>query len=118
MLRTTPKFGRYGAFDELACPSCGSRYLHHLEVALFDRDREDAQTTLRTVVRQGRVRSQGYVQSEDCGNPSARRDGVAIKFWCEGCHGVSALTFAQDKGTTQVAWMVERATEPAGAFCG
>ena len=34
------------------------------------------------------------------GNPSGRRQGVTIRFWCEGCAQRSVLTIAQHKGAT------------------
>ena len=36
------------------------------------------------------------------GNPSARRDGLAIRFWCESCDARPVLTIAQHKGSTLV----------------
>jgi hypothetical protein len=37
-------------------------------------------------------------------NPSSRRGGIAIRFWCEGCPFISELTLAQHKGSTEVEW--------------
>jgi hypothetical protein len=47
--------------------------------------------------------------SEGSGNPSSRRQGLAIRFFCEGCGGADSddiieLTVAQHKGSTELAW--------------
>jgi hypothetical protein len=87
--------------DYLLCPLCSSEYLHHHSVAVFDRVENDPTTKLTTVLS-------GFVSStnipSDPTNPSNRRDGVAISFWCENCHAISELTIAQNKGTTFIGW--------------
>ncbi len=56
--------------------------------------------------------------SEETWNPSSRRHGVVIAFWCETCEGQATpegthredlwLTFAQHKGMTHVGWVFEK----------
>ena len=92
----------------LLCPRCGNSYLHHRGVVAYDRS-EDAETVLKTSVEVGKTTVQLVAQA-DSGNPSSRRDGLVIQFWCENCGGgddgssVIELTVAQHKGETEVAW--------------
>ncbi len=87
----------------LQCPFCGSEYLHHMKITTFDRG-EDGETAVRTEI----VGSQVSVNPLDEGrdNPSSRRDGMKIDFWCEGCGSAPiALTIAQHKGMTEIGWV-------------
>lgn len=94
-----PKFGECneGGVSELLCPRCGSNYLHHNQVDVFERD-EDAVTGLHVQVADGRVSTDTALRD----NPSSRRHGVAISFWCEGCNAKVVLKIAQHKGVTLV----------------
>lgn len=103
----------------LACPRCNAEdgALHHVDVTAFDRF-EDAIWTTVTTVRQGLVSSQ-RIPSIDCGNPSSRRHGLSIGFWCEQCGkeqwGTRAtmwLDIAQHKGATLMSWRFEEPTLP------
>ena len=87
----------YGAV--LLCPKCGFEYLHHDKVEVFDRI-EDATTGLHVTVMS--EPSRVNVDESIVGNPSSRRHGVRIEFWCEGCSERSALTLAQHKGVTEL----------------
>ena len=92
----------------LLCPRCGNSYLHHRGVVTYDRS-EDAETVLKTSVGVGKTTVHLVAQAES-GNPSSRRDGLVIQFWCENCGGgddgssVIELTLAQHIGETEVAW--------------
>jgi hypothetical protein len=90
----------------LRCPRCGDDYLHHTRVEVFDRE-EDAAVGLHTTAGAEDVR----VDRDLSQNPSSRRDGIAIAFYCEMCDGNSdgpgpgvVLTIAQHKGRTFLAW--------------
>ena len=56
---------------------------------------------VRSTVRDGSAKID-VVQSDSSGNPSSRRDGIYISFWCEGCKGIDEdvleLTVSQHKG--------------------
>lgn len=97
-----------GGGANLLCPRCGDSYLHHRGVVTFDRS-EDAETVLRTSIEVGKT-TVHLVPQADSGNPSSRRDGLVIQFWCEKCGGgddgtsVIELTLAQHKGETEMAW--------------
>lgn len=81
----------------LVCPSCGFHCLHHDKVEVFERN-EDEKKGLHVFIENG-------VSSTDTdlsGNPSSRRNGLAIRFWCEGCKARPILSIEQHKGSTYV----------------
>jgi hypothetical protein len=80
---------------DLLCPECGGFYLHHSTVTVFTRSEEDAESVTMIV---------GLPVFANLDNPSKRRDGVAIRFACEGCEFEGELTIAQVKGYTNVEW--------------
>jgi len=84
----------------LQCPCCGEYYLHHDKVEVFSRKSED-QEGIRSVTQEsGRT----FVDTDMRDNPSRRRDGLKIHFWCESCDKKSFLTFRQHKGSTYLEW--------------
>jgi hypothetical protein len=89
--------------DVLSCPGCRASYLHHGTVTVYSR-REDAEDIRKTWIdaEDGRVVAATMRCRGD--NPSARRNAVAISFWCESCHQTNELTFRQHKGQTEVEW--------------
>ena len=88
-------------YGDLQCAWCGEGYLHHLEVHVFARRKEDGQT-YRTAI-DATAATVAFPQPVSCReNPSSRRSGVKILCSCELCHGITALTVAQHKGATQV----------------
>ena len=98
------KLLEYGSFlyGELLCPHCGGSNLHHNEVHSWVRDTEDADKGLHVGVSVG---DQNVHVCRDMGyNPSSRRDGVRIIFWCETCDEFPELYLYQHKGTTFVHW--------------
>lgn len=95
----TPEFQRYeptfGA--ELLCPSCGHSNLHHDKVEVFECG-EDATYGLHVTVKD----AQTTVDTDLKGNPSSRRHGLEITFWCESCDAKPVLRLLQHKGSTYV----------------
>lgn len=93
--------------ENLLCAHCGNTYLHHFKVDIFERSKEDSPDGLhvhflscdRLEINRNAV---PFVAVDNLmgGNPSPRRGGVTIVFWCENCHGVSALHVYQHKGET------------------
>jgi hypothetical protein len=69
--------------------------------------REDAPTVHKIVVRDG-FAAISKEENNTSGNPSRRRDGLAVRFWCEQCGSVSELTIAQIKGASFVGWRILR----------
>jgi len=88
--------------DALRCPRCLELYLHHEAVTVFNRG-EDAERTTVTSIRDGHANT-SIMNSSECENPSSRRHGLTISFWCEMCDAKPVLTRAQHKGQTFFAW--------------
>jgi len=85
------------------CPRCGGENLHHGTVTVFNR-REDADRThVTTVAGEDHVEIKS-ISSDDCDNPSSRRDGMRIAFNCEECGDGLYLFLLQHKGTTYLHW--------------
>jgi hypothetical protein len=81
------------------CPKCGSGYTHQTRVDVFQRDIEDAKTGLRISI-EGTTTN---ISRDMAHNPSYRRDGIIIYFWCEGCgedHPGFSIIIVQHKGRT------------------
>lgn len=85
----------------LLCPSCGSSYLHHEAIDIFERP-EDADVVLHTTAS-GTVVTR-LVATGESENPSGRRNGLFITFWCEGCDTTPILDILQHKGVTYLRW--------------
>lgn len=98
-IKTRP-YGRGTA--DLLCPRCGSANLHHTGVTVYDRG-EDRATVVETTVSGGKIKLDPVAHGAM--NPSGRRDGLAIRFDCEGCgEEPIELTIAQHKGSTEIGW--------------
>jgi hypothetical protein len=83
-------------------------------VTIFERQKEDAPSTALVVEPGGGISNISGCMAERA-NPSMRRTGLAIAFWCEECHGVSELTIEQHKGNTYLKWRgVENLRERLG----
>jgi hypothetical protein len=76
----------------LLCPNCGGGCTHHTVVDVYSRG-EDAEAT-RTRV--------GDDEMAPIGNPSSRRSGLNIGFYCENCPQRFWLCIQQHKGSTYV----------------
>lgn len=85
----------------LLCPGCSGNNLHHSTVTVFTRSQEDAKP-VRTIIGNAEVITGAMLPTGE--NPSSRRDGIAIGFWCENCSFQGELTIAQHKGLTLVEW--------------
>jgi hypothetical protein len=104
--RTAPHVNEDGV---LHCPHCGNDYIHQQNTTIFARG-EDADWT--TVIAQDgeNVQATRFPSSELL-NPSTRRHGMLIEFWCEHCHyedGKKAnyrLAIWQGKGRTFIEWV-------------
>ena len=88
--------------NALLCPRCDGGYLHHGNIEVYARP-EDAEQTLQTVVM-GQQTKTALVASDTAPNPSSRRGGLRINFFCELCGEESDLTLAQHKGVTFIEW--------------
>jgi hypothetical protein len=94
--------------SDLRCPNCNGTNLHHKSVTIFDRP-EDAEFVAKTTV--GVKTTIEKLPNQSSGNPSSRREGIVIGFWCETCpagkSGALELTIAQHKGATEFGWRFE-----------
>jgi hypothetical protein len=88
--------------NALRCPTCDYEFMHHGRVTVYDRA-EDAKNVTKTIIDDNRT-SITTVPSARSGNPSSRRNGLAIRFWCEGCEETSELMIEQTKGRTFFSW--------------
>jgi hypothetical protein len=88
----------------LVCPRCHDSHscLHHGRLTVYHRCEDEARLT-RIDVSNGSALIK-RIDSEGSGNPSSRRNGLAIDFYCELCDLSSELTIAQHKGQTLLAW--------------
>ena len=115
--------------DVLLCPLCLKDYpdgrgmwLHQTGVEAFFRD-EDAEKGVHGYI----AHTKSFITPHgDCGNfplnPSSRRDGLIIYFFCEWCSGYGEpeqgdenkpivtleLHIAQHKGVTEMGWLVKK----------
>ncbi len=80
---------------QLVCPSCGFNCLHHDKVEVFECT-EDATHGVHVTVSDGKAVMDTSLE----GNPSARRHGLSVHFWCEGCDAKPVLSISQHKGCT------------------
>ena len=94
--------------NHLACPNCGDTFLHQHAVEVFDRNEEDAEDGTHTTADYG---DGVHVDQSMSGNPSSRRDGIKIRFWCELCDGWEnredaelTLCISQHKGQERIYW--------------
>jgi hypothetical protein len=94
-----PCFESYvdGLGAELKCPSCGFNYLHHDRVEIFECG-EDAEEGIHVDVTEGKV----LIDKKLLGNPSSRRHGLKVHFWCEGCSAKPIMRILQHKGNTYI----------------
>ena len=97
--------------NQLQCPLCHRSYgLHHDKVEVFDCG-EDDKRGLHVIVSSPHEGEPSVIVNQSLkGNPSARRHGLKIGFWCEGCGQRSTLAIAQHKGETLVAFTAEAET--------
>jgi hypothetical protein len=100
--------------DKLCCPCCGDETgLHQFTTTTFMRAREDDQKTTKVTALNGNrdlsdesliTVQTTILNSDDSLNPSDRRDGLIIKFWCENCPTIHELAIYQHKGATLIGW--------------
>ena len=93
---------KYSDNDWLSCPQCKGDYLHQQTVEYFDR-KEDAKTGLHIKLTYG-IDSNTVVDEDQTNNPSERREGLGINFFCEHCEVEYKLCIAQHKGNTHIYW--------------
>lgn len=112
-----PTFNFDQSKPSLECPRCGDHWLHQYGVEVFVRHGEDGE--------RGQHVSVDYHSGEttisentttDAGNPSGRRDGIRIQFYCEQCDGFPEqapieLIIEQHKGVEYTYWREDGGAE-------
>ena len=116
-------------FNNLNCPHCGGSCLHHYGFTDYERIQDQK---IEKVVDCGSVEfdekgecisaCSRLISAPETGshlqifsdltngrNPSTRRDGIVIKFWCETCPKISLLCIAQHKGYSLINWRIIQA---------
>ena len=89
--------------EALMCPNCGNVYLHQDKVTVFNRD-EDEETEFVAEIQGKKAKAQ-LLPSSRTKNPSARRQGLTISFYCECCPAKKLqMHISQHKGTTYFKW--------------
>ena len=91
----------------LRCPrgcACGSN-LHHGKVEVFHRAEDDERVLVTSI--DGRTAKAHLVPNAGSGNPSSRRNGIRVHFWCEQCGDGLIFTLAQHKGSTLISWTID-----------
>ncbi|MDZ5727787.1 hypothetical protein SPG90_04555 [Enterobacter sp. D2] len=81
----------------LFCPYCNSNYLHQGKVEVFERQ-EDAKEGTHVIIDNDDV----TINRNLSGNPSRRRHGLKIGFWCENCKEHPVMSIYQHKGQTML----------------
>ena len=90
----------YPASDtHLGCPQCKGYNMHHIRARVSFRREDSNEGVYADVAKDGVLtgRTQEF-------NPSARRSGLLIDFWCEDCDGYSLFSLSQHKGLTMMCW--------------
>lgn len=80
----------------LKCPNCGGTYLHHETVEVYNRATENHPQGLAITIRGQEVKQESSMDH----NPSSRRDGIRIRFYCEKCPAHPVFLLSQHKGET------------------
>lgn len=89
-------------YGMLQCPVCDSINLHQDTVAIYN-CKEDENIGTHVEVDWDKV----TMDNKMTDNPSPRRHGLSIHFWCEQCsenHPGSILNIYQHKGSTIMEW--------------
>ena len=87
----------------LNCPYCQNLNIHQTKVEVFDRE-EDREDETYTVVEYKRAETGLINDNVKNKNPSDRRQGLLITFYCETCDDIPVLAIAQHKGITYIDW--------------
>lgn len=88
-------------YCRMMCPSCKAEEsnLHHSIVEIFNRE-EDEKNGFHVAIQDKKVTIDTDIQQ----NPSPRRSGLSIVFWCEQCCETNILDILQHKGMSYMRW--------------
>lgn len=91
-----------GHYGDLACAGCGEEQLHHTQVQCFERQGGEDGPVYAVIHNAGKIYPLFPQKTKEEINPSDRRNGVRIVFYCEVCPAITALEIAQHKGSTKM----------------
>jgi len=108
----------YSGEQNLLCPKCGEDFLHQIKTEIFERVEDGKWGTHIIAESYDRAdcpsppeifyphRKLGKIEIDNNldGNPSPRRQGLKIYFYCELCDEIFILNIYQHKGVTMVEW--------------
>jgi len=105
----------YSYETRLACPGCSTQNLHHWRVEVFHRG-EDKEKGLHVDIGRDTPPPDDpgedvHIDSRLTGNPSRRRHGLKVYFYCENCSVEPVLCLAQHKGETELYWDADSLVE-------
>jgi len=80
----------------LQCSHCGEVFLHQFRIEVFAREEDESEGCHVTVGREKNV----TIDRDISRNPSPRRSGLKVWFFCEICGHNSVLDIWQHKGQT------------------
>jgi hypothetical protein len=91
--------------NRICCPICGDAYgMHHTKIEIFNRSSDDMITN-HYIFQNGKISNNYDGKKANEENPSLRRSGIKIKFYCESCNDKEfTLCLAQHKGSTFLYW--------------
>jgi hypothetical protein len=91
----------------LSCPRCRGNNLHQGNTTIYQRSEDASYTTV--IAQDGhKVIVTPNFPSAEAPNPSSRRHGLIIEFWCEYCENDEEpyrLAIFQHKGNTFLEWV-------------
>lgn len=88
----------------LLCPSCGEHNLHQEKVFIYTKFTDDYDEMSGYTIEANQETGTNTTIIGTKENPSSRRCGVRITFWCEHCDVKPELTIAQQKGSEYIEW--------------
>jgi len=98
------KLSTFNDASDLICPRCGGEDMHQEQVCLYNREEDEEETLVIESSDTSNKRVSIYTidSTSIMKNPSPRRHGLTITFYCEGCSKRSKLYIIQHKGHTFV----------------
>ena len=86
--------------SHVKCIHCECKLLHQFKVEVFFR-KEDNINGLHAIIDESGI-EKNIKKNNQVYNPSSRRNGIIIHFYCEHCKKVSLLHIVQHKGCTYI----------------
>jgi hypothetical protein len=89
----------WGLGMHMHCPACGHDYTHQTRIEVHCRQDDASDAPGQRVIVDG---VKVHIDRDMTNNPSYRRDGIRIYFWCELCGSDRpfSVTIVQHKGRT------------------